>query len=871
MLAFQFHRVARAIWSSRSSLLAIALVSTAFSTSHAWAQDLRTNPPDVEDLPAALPPPAPTPGTDRCLGMTWEPTIAVDRRNPRIVAVAQSTTVQVSFDSGDNFTQTLNAIVPGPTPSDPGWCSGGDPSLGFDSQGRLFLTYLGTRLSSASGCAGCPAATGCNAGRDVFITGWNRVGNNFVQFIGPVNVTALSGHGAPHNADKEWLAVDSYPGSSLYTDRLYVAWSDIDQEPWQIWTTFSTDQGATWSVAQQISVPGQGRHVWPVHNTVAPNHDVYLAYHAQGGFFDGAPDYDVPDGVSGVVYVFRSTNGGGTYTKTATNPFDADGSSFSEADMTYNRQDKGLGVVPKASYWTLGCTQPWIMADPVVTGRLYVVCADDPDNDINAGDYADVVFSRSNDFGATWTTPTKIDDAPGTGFTFFPTAAIDPNEGAIVVTWFEARSGITGPSGDLLLDLRARASWDGGNSWLPSVKINDDTFDPGLSTNCRFCCTAGQCAPLAPQTLRIGEYNGVAFGECTAHMVWPDDATCGGGFSDIFYDRDPELGGDFTPPVIVCPPHTSVGCNASTHPQQTGFATATDNCDLNPSVSYVDLPVAGNCPPSTVISSIQRIWSSTDKAGNINTCVQNIAIVDFDAPVITVPPQLGLNSTVGYVNSSLAAVQAWANAATAVDACSAATLNFNLPPTFPGDVSPGITTNVIFSAADVCGNSDFALGAVRVVVPFGAGVRYCFGNGGGTACPCGNVGLPNHGCNTSEGTGGVALTAQNFAPNGGGGGTVNILATNFPPAAMVPGQLFSGTATVAGGAGVVFGDGLLCVGGTITRLGVAFSQNGATLFPVVHAGGAGARHYQLWFRNNPLAFCDPAAAYNMSNAVTLIW
>jgi hypothetical protein len=45
---------------------------------------------------------------------------------------------------------------------------------------------------------------------------------------------AVRGHGAPHNADKEWLAIDWYPGSSLFTDRLYVAWSDIDQEPWQI-------------------------------------------------------------------------------------------------------------------------------------------------------------------------------------------------------------------------------------------------------------------------------------------------------------------------------------------------------------------------------------------------------------------------------------------------------------------------------------------------------------------------------------------------------------------------------------------------------------------------------------------------------------
>lgn len=856
---------------SSSILVSFVLAFVAAATAQAFPQNLRTNPADDPDLPVALPPPAPTPGTDRCLGMTWEPTIAVDPLNQRIVAAAQGTTIQVSFDGGDNFTQTLNAAVPGATPSDPGWCSGGDPSLGFDSQGRLFLTYLGSRLVTGATCATCSVTPGCPAGRDVFITGWNRVGNLFVQFMGPVNVTQASSHGAPHNADKEWLAIDWYPGSSLFTNRIYVAWSDIDQEPWQIWTTFSTNQGATWSVAQQLSVPGQGRHVWPAHNTVAPNHDVYVAYHAQGGFFDGAPDYDVPDGVSGRVFVFRSTNGGVSYTKTAGNPFDADDSSFSEADMTYNRQDKLLGVIPNASYWLLGSIQPWILADPVVAGRLYVVCSDDPDNDITSGDYADVVMARSNDFGATWTNPAKIDDAPGTGFAILPTAAIDPNEGAIVVTWFEARSGLTGVSGDLLLDLRARASFDGGLSWLPSIDVNDGTFDPGLSTNCRFCCTAGQCALAAPQTMRIGEYNGVAFGECAAHMVWPDDATCAGGFSDIFYDRDPELGGDLTPPSIVCPAHTSRGCNDSTDPTSTGFATATDNCDLNPNVIWVDVPQAGNCPPSTVLYSIQRIWTATDQAGNSNNCVQNISVVDFDAPLINVPVQLSLNSNVGFVNSNIAAVQNWANAATAVDACSMATLGFVLPAVFAGDVSPGLTTNVTFSAADECGNSDFALGSVRVTVPGGAGTRYCFGSGAGAPCPCGNGGLPLHGCNTSEGTGGVALTAQNFVPNGGGGGTVNLLGTNFPVSAAVPVQAFTGTAVAAGGAGIAFGDGLLCVGGTITRLGVSFSQNGAVSLPLVHGGGGGTFYYQLWFRNNPLAFCNPTAGFNFSNGVSLLW
>lgn len=836
------------------------------------AADLRSN-PELEQVlqnpPHAL---ILTPGTDICLSGAWEPTIAVDPNSPNIVAVAQGSTVNISFDSGTSFTQSLGVSVPAPNPSGPGWCLGGDPSLAFDSQGRLFMTYLGRVVSAGFTCSTCPAgSTGCGTGRDVFITGWqlNPVTGLFGPFVGPVNLTAQAGHAAPHVADKEWIAADSFPGTGPFTDRLYVTWADIDQEPWEIWSSFSSDSGNTWSQALRLSIASEGNRVWPPHVTVAPNHDVFIAYHAQSGFLDALPGLNVPDGVSGGVILQRSTNGGASFTKSASDPFPP-----GKADMSWNVQHLANGVIPGATYWLIGSTQPWVLADPDQAGRIYVVCNDDPDDNIDLGDAADVVIVRSDDSGASWSTPQRVDDAPSGTFTVLPTAAIDPVTGAIAVMWYDPRGSITGSGTDFLLNLRATFSADGGNNWFPSIVVNDTPFDPALSTSCRFCCAAGQCPAGSPITRRIGEYNGIAYGECAAHMTWAGNQTCGTDTvgTDIYYDNDPELGGDLTPPLIVCPANTQVGCNDPTDPSATGFATASDSCDLAPIVSYVDILHPGNCPPSTVLDTIERIWSAVDKAGNMNGCSQMISRVDFDAPVINVPgPLVIAGVTQGYILGTNPQVQAWVATAGAVDACTQTQFSYSLPNVLPADCAPGHTTQVLFQAADQCGNSSFALAPITVISAPGSGVSFCAGDGSITPCPCGNTGLAGHGCEIAQPTGGVCLTAQNFAPDGLGGGSVNLVGMNFPIGATPLVLAIRGSTSSGNPNGVVFGDGLLCLGNPIQRLAHASAANGSVQLSFNHSGGSGSFDYQLWFRNNPLAFCNPVAGFSTSNGVTLVW
>ncbi|MBL8861912.1 MAG: hypothetical protein JNK02_07850 [Planctomycetes bacterium] len=127
------------------------------------------------------------------------------------------------------------------------------------------------------------------------------------------------------------------------------------------------------------------------------------------------------------------------------------------------------------------------------------------------------------------------------------------------------------------------------------------------------------------------------------------------------------------------------------------------------------------------------------------------------------------------------------------------------------------------------------------------GTAFCFGDGSGTACPCGNASAAPRGCANSTGQGAqlVATGSPSLAAN-----DLVISASGLPGSAPV--LLFHGTAPANGGAGFVFGDGLRCVGGTVTRVGTRQAQAGVAQW----GPGLGLSlpfpqtvHFQSWYRN----------------------
>jgi hypothetical protein len=153
-------------------------------------------------------------------------------------------------------------------------------------------------------------------------------------------------------------------------------------------------------------------------------------------------------------------------------------------------------------------------------------------------------------------------------------------------------------------------------------------------------------------------------------------------------------------------------------------------------------------------------------------------------------------------------------------------------------------------------------------------LSYCFGDGSGTACPCGNASVPGatEGCLNSTSQG-ARLTSTGVASIAND--TLALVGTQMTNSSCL---YFQGTSRLAGGAGLVFGDGLRCAGGSITRLSIHVNAGGTSQHPsaggvpisVKGACSAGdVRTYQVWYRNSA-PFCMPAT-FNLTSAVEVSW
>lgn len=130
----------------------------------------------------------------------------------------------------------------------------------------------------------------------------------------------------------------------------------------------------------------------------------------------------------------------------------------------------------------------------------------------------------------------------------------------------------------------------------------------------------------------------------------------------------------------------------------------------------------------------------------------------------------------------------------------------------------------------------------------GAGTPFCFGDGTEATCPCGNFGGTGEGCLNSSGQGGVLFTTGTSSV---GSDDLGFDVQQLPSGK--PALLFSGPNLI--NPGLLFGDGLRCVGGSIRRLGVRITSAsgqanfGPGLQPAGGWGSGDTRYFQVWFRD----------------------
>jgi hypothetical protein len=146
-------------------------------------------------------------------------------------------------------------------------------------------------------------------------------------------------------------------------------------------------------------------------------------------------------------------------------------------------------------------------------------------------------------------------------------------------------------------------------------------------------------------------------------------------------------------------------------------------------------------------------------------------------------------------------------------------------------------------------------------------------------CPCGNTGMPNHGCDNSAATGGALLTASgNTSPD-------TVVLTSSFELPSVPSIFLQGHVNQFPGA--VFGDGVRCVNGTLKRLyqhnataGVVSAPTGTDLSITARSAALGdpinpgdTRYYQVYYRDPNLSFCPAPTgnSWNVSSGIAISW
>ena len=342
----------------------------------------------------------------------------------------------VSTDGGTTFTR----LTPSP------FCSGhgqnfGDPVVLYN---RLNATWHAIFI--ATGCGGFGLGD------------WTSTDGGLTWAVGACVHTG-------GNDDRESGYVENNPNSQ-FNGRMYVSWNDFARG-FNIFVRFSTDNGNTWTNEQQVTTTFI-RNV-QITGDLATG-DVYIAgmdENSGNGCSSGC-------GTNRNNKIYRSTDGGATWTNTYTGP------SF----VGPCRSSSGFFCTMYSSpaYWRhMGWGEPAAFNHVV----SYVYSAK------NGSDPGDVFYIRSTDSGMTFSAPFQLNaNTDATKAQWEPNLSVS-DAGSLLATWYDetprtsASCQPSSPS-NLCYQMHSRKSPDNGVTWLDDQTTSDVASplplqpDPGI-------------------------------------------------------------------------------------------------------------------------------------------------------------------------------------------------------------------------------------------------------------------------------------------------------------------------------------------------------------------------------------------------------
>jgi hypothetical protein len=293
--------------------------------------------------------------------------------------------------------------------------------------------------------------------------------------------------------DRESMWVDNNPASPFY-GRMYISWNDFAVGGGRLFATHS-DDGNVWSLPTALDITGAFIRDGQV--TGSPNGDgtVFVSGHTES--------------TTDTTYMFRSTDGGVTWTRLTVNTYNPAGST-----TVTNCSFRAIAPIWRAPEW----------GQPAVSGRIggqnvvsYVYAAQG-----TGGDLGDVMYVRSTDNGTTWSVPFKLNSDVGTQPQWQPSISATAS-GGIFAAWYDRRNAGAGTSYEYF----GRVSTDNGATWQTDQAVSDVLIPQPAQPDPNV------------QTCYAGDYNYHSTFGNTAFVTWDDGRNTVGGTNtqDVEFDR----------------------------------------------------------------------------------------------------------------------------------------------------------------------------------------------------------------------------------------------------------------------------------------------------------------------------------------------
>lgn len=225
-----------------------------------------------------------------------------------------------------------------------------------------------------------------------------------------------------------------------------------------------------------------------------------------------------PNGQVMVTYQKSLSGKGGTDIYTAVDPDGLGPAGFNRPLLVAHSRVGGFDPIPAQPDRTIDAepSLAWDLSGGAHNGRVYLVWATNPPNQ---KDNTDIVLKHSDDNGATWSSPVKLNDDHTTNSQYDPAIALDQTTGDVAVSWYDTRSDLgTGGSGDTDgipnddFQIWATSSTDGGATFAPNFRVSAGTSN----------------ATDANSFFDVGDYTHAAFVAGTFWPVWSDNSNSAG-------------------------------------------------------------------------------------------------------------------------------------------------------------------------------------------------------------------------------------------------------------------------------------------------------------------------------------------------------